>query len=600
MADKQAKTLQQLHAEAFEAVTKTNSEADWKSYGYDNLAVWERDYVMGQRDLYWLCTNLLGLALVEEAHRPITDDFFIRKNPYIQARSWKDAVAKQSTIKNRMLLYPRGSFKSTIDRSDVVQWIICFPNVRIFMMTAEESLAVSFVRDIKKHFAVPENTTLTRFQMLYTAHCVSAKKKEAENQFTSRARTEDAPEPTLLGLSLGMSTAGKHCDLCKFDDCVSDINSGPRATNESRKTVSDDLKLKRYLVDAYGYRDYVGTIYDPDDGYAAIQRTIPDLHVLRKPALTVKKESLKKPKEILGKEDYDLLFAADGDGVPRLTYEALMTEKHVDEYIYSCQFLLEPLASRTVKFTEELLNSHKVGSEGLPQAGTFQTVMAWDFAYSDEKGRDFSVGSVGWFCITGPLAGRCFVVDMVRGRFSKSELAHQVAKMAARWRVEKIGIEKSSGAEFLENDIMREVHRMGYSDCPQPEWFSVDAQKNAKNARAEGTETLLITDRLYFSSEIAILEDVIKEFVNFKPGSKRKDDAVDSIGHLCRYLPTHIEVPRTQQEKNQAVHDMLVQKQINELIFIAQPKPEPPPPPMPTEIDGVPIYQSYEHILLGR
>lgn len=538
-------------------------------------------------------------------HRAICK-FFVQKNPEL-------LVSEQDEIKNRLLMVPRGSLKSSIDEADCVQWIVAFPDVRICLLTAAEDLAQTFVANARRPFIVQETEDgerqFTKFQLLFPEHCIKDSEKGPKDYFISPGREKkNIPQPSLHAISLKKTTSGWHYDIGKYDDVVSNANSGHSTTSEQRDNVRKDIGLARSLVEPYGYHDNIGTPYADDDAYAyQISTTDPDnIKMMVHPAWKLKADSEKKkladPFYKINDVDYELLvpFIIKKDKIePRLNYKFLKNAS-ADVENFPCQYLCKPSALKTVKFTEELLNSHKVGSEGLPQAGTFQTVMAWDFAYSDEKGRDFSVGSVGWFCIAGPLAGRCFVVDMVRGRFSKSELAHQVAKMAARWRVEKIGIEKSSGAEFLENDIMREVHRMGYNDCPQPEWFSVDSQKNAKNARAEGTETLLITDRLYFSSEIAILEDVIKEFVNFKPGSKRKDDAVDSIGHLCRYLPTHIEVPRTQQEKNQAVHDMLVQKQINELIFIAQPKPEPPPPPMPTEIDGVPIYQSYEHILLGR
>lgn len=583
--------------EAIRNAKHPQAVAQWKKYGYEDQKVWTADFVTGQQDLYWLATNLLDLALVEKAHRPITNDFFIKKNPYIDAKSWKEAVAKQSTIKNRMLLYSRGTFKSSLDVADMVQWFLVFPNIRIIVMTAESTLAEFFVQEVKKHFAVKSGECPTRFQMLYAVFCVEASKRESSDEFSHALRTDSGA--SLLGLSLGMSTAGKHADIGKFDDCVSDANSGAMATEDSRKTVSNELKTKRYIVDGYGYRDYVGTIYDADDGYAAIQKTLPDLHVLRKSAITLKDESRAKKKEELTELDYELLFPMDGQGVERWTYKALMAEKQIDEYIYSCQILLEPLSFRTVKFTEALLRSHVVKSEGLPQAGTFTTLMSWDFAYSNEKGRDFSVGTIAWFCLAGPLAGKAFIVDMVRGRFSKSELAMNVAKLATKWRPEKIGIEKSNGADFLENDIMREIHRMGFHDCPQFEWFPVDSNKDAATSRAEGLETLLISDRLYFSAEIPILDDVIKEFVVFKPGSKRKNDSVDSIAHACRYLPTKIEIPQTEQERNQAVHDLLMQKHLNEIIFIPAPKPEAPPEPPPTSWEGQPVYQNLEQMYLG-
>src|SRR5260370_9228484 len=109
----------ELYRKAKQAAEETKSIEHWKLYGYDSLEKWKNDYKLGQTDLFWLCTEPLDepLALVE-MHRLITGDFFIKKNPYIPARSWKEAVSKQSAIKNRMLLYPRGTFKSSIDRID--------------------------------------------------------------------------------------------------------------------------------------------------------------------------------------------------------------------------------------------------------------------------------------------------------------------------------------------------------------------------------------------------------------------------------------------------------------------------------------------------
>lgn len=589
-----------LYEEAKDAVKRTKSQELWEMYGYTDIENWKLDYKRGQTNLFWLCTVPLAepLDLLENEnslHRMICGDFFIKKDPYIEARTWKEAVSKQSTIKNRMLLYPRGTFKSSIDRIDVVQWIICFQNIRVLVMTAEETLAESFVKDIRKHFLIPENNRLTQFQMLYFQHCWEGRVKGATNEFTTKARTQEQPEPTVLALSLGMSTAGKHFDVGKYDDCVSETNSGPRASVEARKTVSDDLKLKRYLIDGYGYRDYVGTIYDPEDAYAILQRTIPELHVYKRPAMWLKSSARTKPRQELTENDWDLLFPYDSQGVERLTYKFLKSEQDIDEYLFSCQYLLEPLSARTVRFTEQLLRSHITQSEGLPQPGTYRSFSAWDLAYSIEAGRDYSVGTVGWFGIAGPQAGRVFIVDIVRGRFSKSELAFQIAEQAAKWNVERIGIENSPGAQFLDTDIRLQLIRAQYSNCPI-DYFPIDNHKGAKNARAETLETLLVAHRLWLASDIGpVLEEVITEFVHFKPALKRKDDCVDSIAHLVRYLPTNVESLQTQAQ-NEAVFDVMKQKQLREYLYdkdlhttwrdAANP---PQAAPMPLDWEGAPI-----------
>ena len=559
-----------LYHEASTAVERSGSEEGWKKFGYEDPKVWEADFRNGQTDLFWLSVELLDLALVEEVHRPITDDFFIKKNPYKEAKTWREAVAKQSTVKNRLLLYPRGTFKSTIDMADAIQWLICFPNIRVIYMTAEETLANDFVRQVKHYFQIPENTLMTRFQMLYFKHCVPAKRKEADDQFLSPARTEQQPQPSILALSLGMSTAGKHADVGKFDDCVSNKNSGPKATPEQRKVVADEIKSARPLIDLYGYRDYVGTYWDSADAYVSLEETISDLNVLKAPAWTVKPEARKKTTVELTEDDVVLLFPVDRNGVPRLTFKALMDEFRVDEFIFSCQYQLNPTATKTVKFTEAMIRKLIVQPEEFPQPGTYFISEAWDFAVTDGSSSDRSFGAVGFFVTEGPLAGRVYVPAIVRGRFSKSELPFAVANLANRWKpLKNLGIEKSPGADFLENDITRAMTKVGYQDCPTIEWIPVDNQKGAKNTRAECLEAIYIDGRMLFSSEIPkdVMDEVIKEHIKFKAGSNRKDDSLDGLAHLARYLPKGIEPPKTEQEKMTAAWDVLKRKQQHERMF---------------------------------
>jgi len=607
-----------LYQEAKGAAEKTGS-TDWLKYGYNDPKVWEEDFRRGQQDLYWLCTDLLELALVDETHRPITDDFFVKKNPYIEARNWKDAVAKQSTFKNRLLLYPRGTFKSSIDMADAIQWIICFPNIRVFYMTAEEGLAADFVRQTKSHFQVEEDKQLSRFQMLYFTHCVSAKKKESEFEFMSRSRKEQQAQPTLLALSLGMSTAGKHADVGKFDDCVSNTNSGPKANEESRKKVTAEIKLARPIVDLYGYRDYVGTPYDISDAYSSLEETIVDLKVLKEPAWVLKPGSRKKTLDQITEDDIEsLLFEKDGHGVERLSFKALKTELNVDAYIFSCQYLINPTLTKVVKFTEQMIRAAIIPHEQFPQPGTYFVGMAWDFAKTDNPDSDRSVGGVALFTTKGPMAGRMYIADIRRGRYSKSDLPHQFAGLGVTWRpLEKIGVEKSPGADFLENDILRALAKVGYHDCPPIEWFPVDNQRGAKNARAEGTENLFLNQQIFFSDQIPkdVMNDVIREFVQFKAGTNRKDDSVDMVGHLSRFLPKDIAIPQTEQEKITAAWDVLAQKQRSERQFGHRENPltetgqhwktdgydlpkEVVVPP-PTHWEGMPIIKNYDEQLLG-
>lgn len=560
------KPINQLYEDARKGAEQSNT-LDWVKYGYDNVITWVNDRNRCYSDLFWFATEMLGYDLVE-FHRLITTDFFIKKDPTVP-------IEKLSSVKSRLVLYPRGSFKSSIDEADTVQWIICYPNIRIALMTATVQLGTAFVGKVKSFFQVPEQSQLTRFQMLFWEHCVPANRREAEDIFITRARTKrNITEPTLAALGLTATTSGQHYEVGKFDDVVSNKNSGPGSTEDQRSDVYNSISMANALIDPFGYKFYLGTPYDADDAWSYLQEKTLNLIVLKAPALVIKPHAKKKPFIELLDEDVDLLFPFDGSGKPRLSLQFLKGECHANEYIFSCNYMLDPSRTKTVNFTEALLNSCVTNAEGLPQPGTYNTFSAWDFADSTGRGSDYSVGTVGWINCFGQL----FVVEVLRGKWSPSELSFRVANQAARWRVEKIYIEKSPGADFLQNDIIRDLNREGYGESPYPEFFPVDNQKGAKEKRKEMLESYMVHKTLWFSGDLANWEDIKHEFMNAKSNSKRKDDIIDSIAHLAgKTIPASPSLPKTEREAAQIVWDILAAKQMHDMYFGVRENATPPP-----------------------
>jgi phage terminase large subunit-like protein len=612
----------------------------WYDFSVDKLGYskskteWLKYRDRGRRDLFWLAKHCLKLDLVDsfvcpnhpiitgpEAtacsiceqimepcpgippgtsfHRQLCDTF-VKKNP-------DETIFNQDAKKTRLILCPRGSFKSSCDRADCAQWIICFPNIRIVIFSASPDLGCAFVTSVKDWFTLAFvdkdkdtyqcNKEFELFQQLYPEHLVGPGRRESEDQFTTPARNKKMVEASIFTLPLEGSSSGFHADVGKFDDCVSDGNSGAKSTKEQRETVRKNLSVRRKLILLSGYRDYVGTPYADDDAYSHMLEYQPPEVVLIRPARELKPSSKTKRKSEISKDDYYLLLPIDSKGEPQLTYEALQKEENDDEYIFACQYLCNPQKAHSVIFTEQMFESHIVPTEGLPQDGTYKTFSAWDLASSDGKGSDYSVGVVGYITVAGPLVGRAFIREIIRGRFNKAELPYQIAYQAAKWKVERIGIEKSQGAEWLESDIMRQLIACGYSDCPVPDWIPVDTSKNAKEFRAECVAILLNEDRLYFSAEIPIMADVSKEFIRFKPHSKRKDDIVDAVAHFTRYLPAHIELPKNEQERQQRADEWLKQKQMHDRIYPGMPEPVIPPPQAPTSYEGLPVFANWEQQL---
>jgi phage terminase large subunit-like protein len=176
-----------------------------------------------QRDLFFLNryflwdTNPEGAGkplsfnkITEATHRPLCD-LFIKKDP-------AKTIAEQDLIcKRRLVLYPRGAMKSTCDVGDAVQWILCFPEIRILFLTATVPLAVGFVDDLKGHFVVRTHTP-SMMNLYFPEYCVQEKDLGGAGEFTCpvwTAKQIKRKEPTVMALSIGSTMSGWHFEVLK-------------------------------------------------------------------------------------------------------------------------------------------------------------------------------------------------------------------------------------------------------------------------------------------------------------------------------------------------------------------------------------------------
>src|ERR1035441_567497 len=115
-----------------------------------------------QTNLYFLCHLLEKYNQTTVfSHEEICNSFFVRKDPTFI--TFEQFANQYTDLKERLLLVPRGGFKSSIDMADCVQWIICFPEVTILVLTGVLSLANDFVGEIKGHFTLEEGGTTDLF-----------------------------------------------------------------------------------------------------------------------------------------------------------------------------------------------------------------------------------------------------------------------------------------------------------------------------------------------------------------------------------------------------------------------------------------------------
>jgi predicted phage terminase large subunit-like protein len=536
-----------------------------------------------QTDLFFLAKEILGKDLTERTHR-IVAEFFVRKDP-------SKTIAEQDSMKERLLLYPRGSYKSTLNICDCVQWIICFPDIRILVLTGADDLATAFVDELKNYFTLDGEPTM--FQDLFPELCIDPKDRGNQGEFWAPvgpcARMRKTKEPTVFASSILANNSGWHVDVMKSDDVVTDKNS---ETATELAKITRKFKMIRKLLMSFGYRDAIGTPYSVFDCYAdhlAQARAYEEkygkkiLKYLRRPAwwLTGTDYQVPTPEQSECEEMVELLFAE------ALPYSFLRKEQHTDERSFNSQYLCQPIEATQVVFTLDDLRRHTIPFTQLPRAPKYY--IAWDFAYSAKKGRDYSVGAIGAL----DEQNRLFIVDVIRKRFLPDELAYAVAYSAWQYRPEIIGIENSSGAKFLEMDIARHSATMGYQ--ANIDWFPVSKKLEAKELRVKELQTMMAQGLLWFSGSISCMDSLYKEFVQFG-GAHHHDDIPDAIAHLRRYLP--VTVTRNPESSYKAALDKLQEKELRDAVYGLgkyEEKPiEPVRVPVTAELDGI------EYPILGE
>jgi predicted phage terminase large subunit-like protein len=527
--------------------------------------------------LKFLCrTNLLFLgrevfnkAFTFYTHAPICN-FFVQKDP-------SKPHYLQDPVKERLLLYPRGSFKSTLDVIDCVQWLINFPDIRILILAAESSLAVSFIGEMKNYFFVPRDARPTNFQSLFPEWTISSKTEGAEDQFFCPNRTvgdEKKKDPSAWANSILSNLPGWHCDLMKGDDVVNDKNS---ETKELIAKVIRKINYAESLIDPGGYKDLLGTPYAGSDLYAHTVATVEpaDLKKLATPARWLIPASQHKDERDCTDADWELLFEFDKTGRQRLTNDFLNKRRRKDIGIYLSQYMLNASGTRKVKFSMDLLAQRTISLEQLPN--TLRYYIFWDFAYGSSQSNDYSVGAV----IGLDDQNRAYVVEVIRDHFVESDLARAIVDSYKKYEPRLVCIENSNGAQFLESTIRRYAEEVGIAYIPL-DFFKVDRSVNAKANRIGATQPYLLGGQLFFMNTIECLQDLYNEFKDF--GTSTHDDIPDAISHFMRILPAGMPEPNGPGSRERAMQfdKALREKDFYDMIF-GQGDYAPPAPVQITE-----------------
>lgn len=502
-----------------------------------------------QTDLWFLSKEIFHRDLFERTHRPVVD-FFLKKKPFAPAfqRESKYTLATfhealesiaPLAVRKGICLYPRGNYKSSLDEDDITQWIICYPDIRILIMVGESSLGEAFVPNIKQRFILEKDREPTEFQLLFPEFVIDLeadKDKGGAQEYWCPARRLSQVSPTLGSISILGSTSGWHCDVLKCDDVITDTT--PVETSMARNKIVRKFVTTANLLDPHGVLELIGTRYHEEDLYEHVKTTLTGCRYLCGASWTVLPHAkLKKPQDLF-ESDVLLLF-------PERQGFAFLREKlMLDEKTFFLQQLNNPqLLGPSVKFRLEDL---RAATTRVPQNPSFKRYNFWDVATTNSEGSDYTAGG---FLSIDPVKWVAYLHVLIMDKFTPSELAFQIAKLAKETNPERVMFERYTATNqcWLEQEVKKIGVSMGY-DIPIHA-FKVDKTKMAKGHHICGLEPLIRGQRLFFSNMIPNIEILYKQFTVFTgiPNPKRNDDGPDMLSFLRMVMPmTGLELPRPQ------------------------------------------------------
>jgi phage terminase large subunit-like protein len=538
-------------------------------FGLTDPKLIARARFMCQTNLFFLC-RLLGYkdmsddtyvwldGTTHNTHEEICNEFFVRKDPTY--KTFKAFAADYIEKKQRLLLVPRGGFKSTMNMADTVQYIISFPEVTVLVLSGVLKLAEKFIGEIKGHFTLEEGSLeyldllynkkthrpkemgdageYSIFQMLFAEHCVPQEDGKA-SEFQTPATTAKGKEPTVFAASIEQNLAGFHVAVLKLDDVVTNENS---LTLERLKAVNKQVSINQAMLHPGGFYDKIGTWYDQEDTYGKdIQNSKKyeeqgedfPMKIYIRAAWWPNEEARKAGKipEEMTKDDYDLWF----DKPDQLCYQFLLTAKKTDEY-FAIKYLNDPTQMHAVKFPRELLVRKTVKAAEVP--GTGLIVTAVDTAYSVKSWADYTV------IITALIhGGRFYIIDMKRGRFDEYQLPKMIAATALQWKPKTICIEDTGKAEkYVQREAYREMDALKVRVPLRMVSLGQGSSKKSKAVKAGPVLRLIGDDRLKFVNTCPNLEELFDEVSKFGTASSVHDDIVDALAILVNEFASYAEI----------------------------------------------------------
>jgi predicted phage terminase large subunit-like protein len=447
-------------------------------------------------------SGVLGYDFQPDVHAGMFD-FLLRPDP-------SKPLRELSEIKNRLLLWSRGHYKTSAVVVNIVQLILTYPDIRILLMQGNLKMTKGLLAEVKSHFTGQNPKSL--LPKMFPEFCAPKLGSQLEFCVPARVR-KHLKEATVTAASPKAISTGQHYDAFFADDLV-------HANNFRNIEQLDKLEIEFShfvpLIDPGYYTTVTGTRYHHADIYGRIIRR-------NQGDWAVSVKSCFRP-------DGSLLFpqrtAKDGR-VIGFTPELLKQIQSDDPEMFSAQYLNQIIPAKTQLFPEALMLSSVRASKDPEFPATSPTIFTVDLASSKRAHADHSVIAAG----KGSPAG-IWVTDCVGGTYSPTELVIVLLQQVLKHRPVMVLIENCPGAQTFV-DFARAMARERGINLPI-QVMGAKNHKDAKYLRIAALESRFKNKQLFLVAGIPDFQRLLDEFTQFPKGEH--DDRPDAIGMLVEHF----------------------------------------------------------------
>ena len=496
-----------------------------------------------------------------ESHKHMID-MFVKKNPDL-------SIANQSKVKTRLILYPRGTQKSSLGIFDIIQWVLLDSKIRVLVLSAADDLAAAIVDEVRGYFTIKEPVP-TLMNMFFPEHCLLEKDLPASGEFSTPEWTRlkiRRREPTIMSRGLTAAVSGFHFEVLHGDDPVETRN----ATNEEQcKSVRKRYGISRNTLRKFGYTNLIGTRYMEEDLYGDViakaemgEFTTEEYSICEKKTSNPSKgteiligaEMTIKPDAEMEMVKYNVPRAmwfrkAGPNGVMLLmptetTYDECLVRYEDDPEAYETQRRQNVMPPTQQMFTRELIVKNTVNWMDLPLYG--RVTHCWDL--NGGKGKKDNDMCVGTACLWDSK-GTGYIVDLVCANYpTQVSIAQAIVQFARKHHPDIISIEDSLGIRMIEPTLWVEADKTNdefvKSLVRHIYWRPVDISKDAKKNRIGSLYPLVLYGRIKFASTLPERERMIGQFI--RPITKSsKNDIADCIAFQTHFMPS---MPQSEDDR---------------------------------------------------